>query len=60
MTLPAEIATALAGDRAEAVRVLRVLAEEPTIRPSVRVAARIALKTLAPKPPRPPVMPRDE
>ena len=55
MTRPPEVAAALAGDPAAALRVLRALAEEPTVRPSVRVAARTVLKRLAPPPPRRPV-----
>jgi hypothetical protein len=55
MTLPAEIAAALKGEPAAALRVLRALAEEPTVRPSVRVAARVALKHLTRPAPRRPV-----
>jgi hypothetical protein len=55
MTLPAEIIAALAARPAEAVAALRALAEEPTVRPSVRVAARVALKHLTRPAPRRPV-----
>ncbi len=50
--MPPEVVAALRGDPAAAIGVLRVLAEEPGVRPSVRVAARLALRRLAPKPQR--------
>lgn len=52
--LPRLVAQALHLPRADAVPALRWLAEARHVQPSVRIAARIALKHLAPQPPRPP------
>jgi hypothetical protein len=48
--IPAIVRQALRLPRAEAVAAMRWLAEQPTMQPSVRIAARVALKHLLPKP----------
>ena len=48
--IPRLVRQALRLPRAEAVIAMRQLAEMPTIEPSVRIAARIALRHMLPRP----------